>query len=156
MRILGTLTILLYCVIGYSEINYGVETSNKIDMDVLSIIESSSNPKAVNKKSGAVGLYQITPLCLRDYNKAMQKCYTMQDMLEGDKNYIVAAWYIQYAIPKYLKYYDIPPNESAILAAYNAGIKRLVNYTFGKVKLPQETINYIAKYKTLKGVNNGG
>jgi len=47
--------------------------AHPIDMDAIATIESSNNPKAFNEQSGARGLYQITPLCLKHYNQAVDE-----------------------------------------------------------------------------------
>src|SRR3990167_3084441 len=40
-----------------------------VNMEAIKQIESGGNPYAFNKSSGARGLYQITPICLKHYNE---------------------------------------------------------------------------------------
>lgn len=42
-------------------------------------IESSNNPNALNRLENAVGIAQIRPIRLRDYNQRTGKSYSLQD-----------------------------------------------------------------------------
>jgi len=118
-----------------------------IDMDILSGIESSGNPLAVNSESGAIGLYQIMPKgkkgALDEWNMYHPKeQHSDDDLYDKAINSKIAFWYMNDRIPKMLKYYkheDTPDNR---LIAYNAGISRVGG------KLPDETTQYLKKYKT--------
>ena len=118
----------------------------EVDLDKIATIESSNNPKAYNPITEAYGLYQITAPCLTDFNTAHQyESYTLNDMFDPIKSRKVAEWYMNYKIPKYLKHYEIEDTIENRLRAYNSGIGTVV-----KGKLPDETKNYIKKYKEAK------
>ena len=120
-------------------------TSSIAELNIRKIIqiESNGNPKAYNRKSGAIGLMQITPVCLKEYNNYNRTNYKMLDMFNAKINIKVGSWYINKRIPQMLKYYKCRVNTRNILISYNAGISYVVN----RKKLPIETINYIKKYR---------
>lgn len=116
-----------------------------IELAFIMMIESSGNPQAFNKNTQATGLYQITPICLEDYNQFHKEHFTMKEMFEPKKCEKVASWYLLIRIPQMLDYYGLQINETNILWAYNSGI--------GNVKKnikPLETKNYIIKYQQMK------
>lgn len=112
----------------------------KIDLEKIIKIESAGRENAYNKHSGARGLCQITPICLRDYNNHHARKYTRQQLFIGAINKKIARWYLERRIPTLLKYFHHPDTIRNRLIAYNAGIGRV-----GK-RLPAETKNYIEKY----------
>ena len=114
----------------------------EIELEVIKQIESSGDPLAFNARSGARGLYQITKICLKDFNQRNNDSYTMAEMYNPVKNEAVARWYIYKRIPQMLNYYDIPITVDSVLWAYNAGIGRVI-----KGELPSETVEYIRRYK---------
>jgi soluble lytic murein transglycosylase-like protein len=115
----------------------------KIDLNKIKQIESSGNPLAYNPTSQARGLYQITPICLKEYNNFHTKKYSTQDLFNPTINEKIAKWYLTKRIPQMLRYYNKPITTSNILISYNAGI----NYVVKGLSLPTETRNYIQKYK---------
>ena len=117
--------------------------ADEIDMSIIAQIESSNNPDAYNVLSKATGMYQITPVCLLDFNNYHKRKYSISEMFVPKKGYSVASWYMNTRIPQLLKHYGYEDTIEHRLIAYNAGIKRV-----GK-ELPKETINYIKKYKDL-------
>jgi len=130
-----------------------------IDMNAIKTIESSGNPHAYNKESGATGLYQITPICLEDYVNfychgkydeldLAYQCqtninYQIEDMYDPIKNISVAYWYMKTRIPQLLKHFGHEDTLENRLIAYNCGISCV-----GK-KLPKETRNYLKKYRRI-------
>ena len=62
----------------------------------MALIESGGNSQAVNKKSGAIGLFQILPGDnggLAHYNTFSKgKKYTKNDLFNKSKNIIIANW----------------------------------------------------------------
>ena len=123
---------------------FGAENVD-IDMSIIAQIESSNNPMAYNKRSGATGLCQITLPTLADFNARHNTRVTMDDLYNPQVNMRIANWYMNTKIPQYLKAYKLADTLKNRLWAYNAGI--------GRVKqgiLPDETRDYIAKYKQLK------
>lgn len=118
----------------------------KISLPILAQIESSGNPAAYNQHSGARGLYQITDICRRDYNRMTHNAITAEQLFNEAINYKIASWYTAKRIPQLLRHYGIPVTVDNVLYAYNAGI--------GKMRqgiMPEETREYIAKYKKRRG-----
>lgn len=132
------------------------------EQDIISCIisvESSGNPSAYNSRSGAIGLMQITPIVLREYNEDTQKncltcyedgfldqpiCYRKIDLYNPKVNRQVGSWYFNYRIPKMLKHYHIKDTIENRLWAYNSGIGNVV-----KGIKPKETRDYIRKVTQL-------
>lgn len=113
-----------------------------IDMEAIKQIESGGNPNATSPV-GAMGLYQIMPITLKDYNQITKKNYKKEQLFDPDINTEIAEWYLTQRIPQMLKHYKKPVTTDNILWAYNAGIGNLVKNVF-----PKETKNYLYKYKT--------
>ena len=124
----------------------------KINMEAIRLIESAGCDSAVNPKSGAAGAYQITPICLKDYNQYHPVKYSMTDLKKYNINHRIATWYITTRIPELLKAFMIPVTLETVLIAYNAGVSwcRVL-----PADLPKETIKYIEKYKALENISNG-
>ena len=117
--------------------------AGQINMNIIAQIESSNNPDAYNEVSGATGKYQITNICLADFNMYHNNKYTLKDMFNQGRCYEVAFWYLNKRIPQMLKHYGLKITIDNILICYNFGIGHLVNGD----KLPKETRNYIKRYK---------
>jgi len=126
-----------------------------IDLNKISLIESSNNPLAYNSRTQATGLYQITPVCLADFSKHCDwrfttrqlEMFTMENMFDEYYSHLVAKWYINERIPQMLKAYGIEDTVDARLACFNWGIGNYRKYLNGEKKLPHETKDYIRKYK---------
>ena len=117
-----------------------------IDMNAIMMIESSGNPIAHNKKDDSRGLFQITKICLEDFNNFHQKNkYTMDDLWNVEINALIADWYINKRIPQMLRYYKKPVTIENIIIAYNAGISYAVN----DKPLPKITKDYLKKYERM-------
>jgi hypothetical protein len=115
----------------------------EIDLERIKQIESSGNPLAYNKSSHARGLYQITPICLVEYNNFHDGQYFVDDLFNPEINEKIADWYLHKRIPQMLRHFNKPVTVDNILIAYNSGISYVVS---GKT-LPNETIVYLKKYK---------
>jgi soluble lytic murein transglycosylase-like protein len=113
----------------------------KIDLQKIAKIESSGNPNAYNAKEQAVGLYQLRPCVLKEYNSRHKVQYTLHDLYTPAKAAVVADWYLHVRIPEMLRYYRHPVTVETVLQAYNQGIGHV-----GKAVSPI-TQRYIAKYK---------
>ncbi len=118
--------------------------SVSVDMQAIAQIESSGQANAYNRVSGAVGMYQITPICLKDYNKFHKPQRSMKEMYDRLIAHNVANWYFNHRIPSLLEAYGIKDTIENRLIAYNAGIGRLKNG-----KIPRESRDYVKKYKEL-------
>ncbi len=124
------------------------DASIYIDMHVLAEIESSNNPKAFNKKTKARGLFQITPICLKDYNIQMNKSLKITDMYDPEKCRTVADWYLSERIPQMIHGIKRPITVQTILWVWNAGIVALI-----RDRMPKETRDLINKYNRLTNNN---
>lgn len=113
-----------------------------IDLNIIAKIESSNNPFAYNIRSKAIGLYQITPICLKEYNNFHKKKYVSLHLFNPFINKKIAKWYLEKRIPQMLRYFKKPVTDRNILISYNAGIK----YVTQKLGLPKETKKYLQKY----------
>lgn len=112
-----------------------------IDLDIIKLIESSNNKYAYNRLTKATGLYQITPICLKDFNNLKGKDYKLKDMYNNEKSKEVCTWYITNRIPQLLMHYGHEVTLENVLYAYNNGAKNI------GIKNRKETINYVKKYK---------
>ena len=137
-----------------------------IDLSIISTIESNNNPLAYNYKSKAIGLCQITPIVLDEYNWRGIISYPMQegswvkdtpdltlsDLYIPHINMEIANWYINIRIPQMLKAYNIPDTIETRLICFNWGIGNLNKFYSNPFnypsydKLPKETRNYIKRY----------
>lgn len=127
-----------------------------IDLSIISIIESSNNPLAFNKSANARGLYQITPVCLKEYNNFNKVRYTEAQLFDPVISHQIADWYYNKRIPAMLKHYGVDDTIKNRIIAYNAGISYVIPLRLGsksksnRIKvLPNETVRYIEKYNKL-------
>lgn len=69
-------------------------------MPILSLIESSNNPKAVNKSEDAVGLYQLRPIYVKDVNRISKtthlNAFTLKDRYDIAKSKTMVKIYLSY------------------------------------------------------------
>ena len=122
-----------------------------VDLAIVAQIESSGNPDAYNARSGATGMYQIMPVCLKDYNQYHKSSqYTMQEMFDPAKARIISDWYLHKRIPVLLRSVEVPVTLEHVLYAYNAGAGTVGKWYRGKRKLSKETREYYQKYLTRK------
>jgi hypothetical protein len=120
-------------------------SSEEIRMDIISQIESNNNANAFNSGSGAIGLCQITPIVLKEYNQIWGKKFDRQYLFNGQFNLQVADWYMNHRIPYLLKHFHQVDTLENRLLAYNMGIRAVIKH-----KMCKESRNYILKYKQLK------
>ena len=128
----------------------------EIDMHRIMMIESSGNPNAVNKSEGSTGLYQISPITLKEWNNLKpcapdNVCFDTKphELFDPDINYKIANWYLNKRIPQMIKYFKLPDTIEGRLIAYNAGIGNYKKYIEGKRSLPPITKRYLRKYKRM-------
>ena len=118
-----------------------------INMDIIQRIESGGNVMAYNRNSQARGLYQITPICLKEWNSFHKsERYSQNQLFNGKINEKIAKWYLEVRIPQMLLHFKKEVTIENIIWAYNAGI----GYVVKNIK-PKETRNYIIKYN--RGLN---
>ena len=77
--------------------------------------ESGGNPDSVNPADPSRGLMQLTPGALADFNKALSRSYSFDDMFIPYKNIEVGTWYYATRLSKTGDTYKA-------IAAYNAGL----------------------------------
>lgn len=142
------LVIIILSLSSYSYINNDVIIINIdkpviIDIRIISKIESNNNNYAYNKSSKAYGAYQITPICLADYNKCLGADIEYSQLSNELISREIAFWYLNYRIPAMLENIGADVTIENVLWCYNAGIGRLHN----NIK-PSETKLYVIKYRT--------
>ncbi len=114
-----------------------------IDMDKIMLIESGGRNIHSNIKSEhAIGIFQITPIVLKEYNSFHNKNYTRKDLFNTSLNRTIAHWYLNVRIPQMLRAYKKPVTVRNILISYNCGVFYVVS---GKA-LPSVTVRYLRKY----------
>lgn len=118
-----------------------------ISIEKIIQIESGDNPNAYNEKSGAVGLMQITPIVLKEWNSLHETVYGLEDLKNSLANKRIGVWYLEERIPHMFESLDIPDCDFFRLIAYNWGINNLKNWYR---ELPKETQIYIEKYERMK------
>lgn len=116
-----------------------------VNMEVIKQIESSGNSNAYNASSRAYGWFQITPICLVDFNKANNTHYSLSELFDPQINSRVAYWYFEERIPQILRRFKKPDTIKNRIVCYNAGISHVL-----KNKIPNETVKYIRKYNDLQ------
>ena len=126
----------------------------EIDINKIIQIESGGDSQAYNGKSGAIGLCQITPICLLDYNEyrgGYNKVHiipiTLEQLYYPGINVTIGTWYLNARIPQMLKAYGLEDTIEARLFCYSVGIGTYRKYLRGEIKMPKETRDYIRKYK---------
>lgn len=115
----------------------------EVDMSIISQIESNNNPNAIGK-SGEIGLFQIMPCVLDDYNRYNASNFNRNALFCQNINKRVAQWYMTVRVPQMLKYYGIPVTIENVIYAWNCGIGNVV-----KGRIPKSTMAYMSKYSKL-------
>lgn len=113
-------------------------SESMIDLSIIGKIESEGKNLADNGK--AKGFYQITAICLKDYNNFHKVKYSQKDLFNYSINEKIAFWYINIRIPQLLKSKGLPISKENVLISYNCG------YTCINKPLPKETKQYLKKY----------
>ncbi len=122
-----------------------------IDFQAIQSIESGGNPAAFNDRTRCYGLYQISEICLQDYNQVNGTQYLPGDLFNPGVNASIAGWYFE-RINFMLDHYAVPRSLTTVIACYNWGIGNVVKwYRQGAdfAALPWETRAYIRKYLAL-------
>lgn len=121
-----------------------------VDMDKIAMIESSGNHLAYNAGENAIGLYQVRLPALRDYNLAhIRSGYSHEEMYDPAKAYKVANWYMNVAVPRYLRNMGIEDTVHNRIAGYNWGVGSLRRHYQEGLEMPRVTRDYIAKYERM-------
>lgn len=134
------------------------ELKHKINPLTRKIIELESSWKYWDVgNSFDIGLMQITPIVLEEWNIHNFKKYSEGDLFNPYKNIEVGEWYLYERIGKhYLPYYNLSFTEENKAASYNAGptlIGKLGDAIENFDMLPKKTQNYLVKLWNLPEVN---
>ena len=144
--------LILLCFVAYSCMRQDPVSAQEIDLSIIAKIESNNNPLAYNPTSHARGLYQITPICLEDYNITHKGSeIALISLYEPVSAHRVAEWYIS-RIKIILAKKGISAQTSPILISYNWGVGNYIKWVKAgqnDKRLPLETRNYIKKYYKL-------
>jgi len=121
----------------------------QINLVYIAQIESSNRSFAYNKTTKAIGLHQITPVVLKEYNRRFKTKLDSESLFHADINTTVAHWYANVRIPELLRWSKIPITTINMLIAYHDGIGNLIKFRAGERQLGKNMKGYIKKYETL-------
>lgn len=134
--VVSLLWLVLLCVVCHADV--------VVDMARIAKIESNNNALAWNKAEDGRGLFQVNPICLREWNNFHPRDqHTPDDLFRAHVNAKIASWYMTVRIPKMIKHYGKPDTIENRIIAWNAGI----NYVKTGKAIPKTTQKYIEKYK---------
>ena len=117
--------------------------ADMVDMDIISMIESSGCKNLVGDGGKALGCHQLHAGVVTDFNRAHGMNWHHKEMMIESVSNTVSYWYMNKRIPQMLKHYKQPDTLENRLTAYNMGI--------GNVVKGKRATAYINKYKKLKG-----
>lgn len=120
------------------------------NMDVISQIESSGGTDTRDSSAGARGKFQVTPVALKEWNQHnLDEQLSFADLKDNASNLKVASWYFNRIADHYIPHYGLEPTMDNVLAMYNYGPHAVALAKGDLSKMPEETQNYIQKYKEL-------
>ena len=105
-------------------------------MYAIAKTESSMSPIARNRKTRAKGLYQLTPICLKDLRERWGLLVDPFDPIQATGG---AAVYISWLMRRF------PEDIRLVLAAWNWGIGNVQKWLRNEKEMPKETKNFIEK-----------
>lgn len=126
-----------------------------VDMRAIMAIESSGDPLAFNRATRCYGLYQISEICLEEFNRFHGTAYAPEELFDPGLNERIAGWYFL-RIRDMLDAYGIPATIVTVIACYNWGIGRVRDWCAqgGRFEqLPRQTREYIRRYLDLTGAS---
>lgn len=131
-----------------SKHGHAAEIVPQIDLHAIAMIESSGNPKAVGL-AGDSGLFQITPVLLKEYNALTRSTVRQDELFHPGISRKIADWYLHKRIPQLLRHFKKPVTVQNIIIAWNAGIKCVKKGG----KIPRVTALFLKKYKNFLALN---
>ena len=149
--------IVLYFWLWLPDIEANEEPDWKTLIPIIIHIESSNNPNAISK-TDCIGLMQISPIVLKEWNEQksppsiidtknniyhIEPHFLKEALFNPDINIAIGTWYLKRIWFHYLKGKGTIKD---MLICYNFGYGNWLKYKQGKVKLPKETRNYIKRY----------
>ena len=114
-----------------------------INLTKIAKIESNFDSTAINPAGDCYGLFQISEICLKEYNLKHKTNYKIKDLFSVAINGKIAKWYFEVRIPQLLKAYGYKITINNKIICYNAGINTLVK----NKEIPSKTVWYINQYK---------
>ena len=123
---------------------HAMETPVRIDLNAIAMIESSGNPKAVSH-DGSIGLFQITPVLLMEYNALTRSNVRQAELFRPEVSRKIADWYLHKRIPAMLRHFKKPVTVRTVLISWNAGINVVKKGT----KIPSITSLFLKKYNKI-------
>jgi soluble lytic murein transglycosylase-like protein len=125
-----------------------------VDIDCIIELESGSDPNAVDEKSGARGLCQITQKTWDECTIRLEKDWDWAEAFDPYYNKALGKYYINERIPQMLKHNQIPDTIETRLAAYKWDLGSVLKLYFRygtrwQQHTPPEIQNYIKKYGEL-------
>lgn len=120
-------------------INPNLSCAHPVDMERIAQIESS-NGQNLYGSVGEIGLFQISPVCLKHYNQVHKTHHTKEDLLDNKLNRVIADWYMNWLFDRCWTVEDT-------LIAWNWGIGKWRRWRFlDDSPLPHEVETYLRKY----------
>lgn len=116
----------------------------RIDLNAISQIESSGNPKAVGDGGKALGQFQLHYPLIQDFNRWNGTQYPHKAALNPITARKIADWSLHTYFPKILRRMGLEPTTDRLIVCFNAGCGALK-----RKNLPKTTQNYLKKYKGL-------
>lgn len=145
----------------HNDFNYGIDAAlsiirrnEMIDLARIIQIESSANPNEPDSPTGAIGLCQIKPVVLVDFNRKTGKRYDLDDLRDPLVSIEVCEWFLTKEIPYLLSYYGFQESTGAILFCYSEGIGTYRKWKAGKIGMPAQAERYKFKYEHLMPKEN--
>lgn len=134
-----------------------LNVADEVDMECLGKTETNGNQFSYNIAGRAIGICQITEVCLNDYNEFNPwNQFCMYEMFNPIKNYRVAHWYLHFVeILAYKQLIKVKVDD--LLIAYTWGPGRYRDwYKRGKKNqdLPGEVRRYLKRYHQYLGEKN--
>ena len=141
------IVLLVVLVLGLCLMIDVISASEIVNMKKIKMIESTNNPNAFNLRTNAIGLYQITPVVVADYNDHFKTKLKIHELYDPELNEAVAYWYMNSRIPTFLKYYHIKDTVENRLIAWHDGIGNLRKYLKKERTLGKEMQGFLRKYR---------
>ena len=134
MKPLIKLSIILIILTWYLGFIFGImgwceeDTISEV-LPIIAQAESSGNPNAVGS-AGEIGLYQISPILLSDYNNRLSRhrnSVKYEHLFNENVNEMICRWQINNIISA-LKKHNLPTDIAHICFGYNFGIGNMLKY----------------------------
>ncbi|AKI96596.1 lytic transglycosylase domain-containing protein [Kosmotoga pacifica] len=103
-------------------------------MIAIATVESSLNPVAYNERTKAAGLFQLTPICLKDLRERFALPTDPFDPKQAAKS---ATVYVSWLMKQF------PEDLTLVLASWNWRIENVRKWLKGEKELPEETRNFV-------------